>query len=28
VVQEGTVETLSSQEGTFQRLFRSEVTAS
>jgi len=28
VVQEGTVETLSSQEGTFQRLFRSEVAAS
>ncbi len=28
VVQEGTVETLSSQEGTFQRLFSSEVTAS
>jgi ABC-type multidrug transport system fused ATPase/permease subunit len=28
VVQEGTVETLSSQEGTFQRLFRPEVTAS
>jgi ABC-type multidrug transport system fused ATPase/permease subunit len=28
VVQEGTVETLSSQAGTFQRLFRSEVAAS
>ena len=28
VVQEGTVETLSSEEGMFQRLFRSEVTAS
>ena len=28
VVQEGTVATLSSQEGTFQRLFRPEVTAS
>ncbi|MGH9319897.1 MAG: ABC transporter ATP-binding protein, partial [Vicinamibacteria bacterium] len=28
VVQEGTVPTLSGQEGTFQRLFRSEVTAS
>ena len=27
VVQEGTVDTLSSQEGTFQRLFRSEVAA-
>jgi ATP-binding cassette subfamily B protein len=28
VVQEGTVDTLSTQEGTFQRLFRSEVAAS